>query len=147
MATEGNVVDYDVIRAAINVLGERYAIHEIAIDRWNSTQLQVQLQGDGFTVMPFGQGFGSMTAPCKELEKLVRAHHLRHGGHPVLRWMAANVVVEQDAAGNIKPSKARSSEKSDGIVALVMALDRAMRRAAAGRSRWENEGEELVTLG
>jgi phage terminase large subunit-like protein len=124
-STEGNVVDYDVIRARINELGKRYEIRELAIDRWNSTQLQTQLMGDGFTVVPFGQGFGSMTAPSKELEALVLDSRLAHGGNPVLRWMAANTAVKQDPAGNLKPAKDKSAERIDGIVALVMALGRA----------------------
>ncbi len=123
--TEGNVIDYDRIRARINELGEIYHIREIAIDRWNSTQLQTQLAGDGFEIVPFGQGFASMSSPSKELEKLILSNSLRHGGNPVLRWMASNVAVETDAAANIKPSKKRSTEKIDGIVALVMAIGRA----------------------
>lgn len=125
-ATEGNVVDYDVIRARINELNTRYHIQEIAIDRWNSTQLQTQLMGDGFTVVPFGQGFASMSAPTKELEKQVLAQELAHGAHPVLRWAASNVAVQTDAAGNIKPAKDKSMERIDPIVALVMAIGRAM---------------------
>lgn len=124
--TDGNVVDYDVVRAAINELGQRYHIREIAIDRWNSTQLQTQLQGDGFTVVGFGQGFASMTAPTKELERLVLERKLRHGGHPILRWMAGNVAVQQDPAGNLKIDKAKSTERVDGMVALAMAVGRAM---------------------
>jgi phage terminase large subunit-like protein len=125
-ATGGNVVDYDRVRERIKELGTIYEIREVAVDRWNSTQLQTQLQGDGFTVVPFGQGFASMTAPTKELERLLLERSLRHGGNPVLRWMASNVAVDQDAAGNLKPSKSRSTERIDGIVALVMALGRAM---------------------
>lgn len=124
--TEGNVVDYDIIRKRVNELGQRFHIKEIAIDRWNSTDLQTRLQGDGFTVVPFGQGFASMTAPAKELEKLLLSRKLRHGGNPVLRWMASVVAVSQDAAGNLKPDKAKSTERIDGIVALIMALGRAM---------------------
>jgi phage terminase large subunit-like protein len=125
-ATEGNVVDYDVIRAFINFLRDKYNIREIAIDRWNSTQLQTQLMGDGFTVIQFGQGYASMTAPCKEMERLVLERKLHHGGNEVLRWMISNVAVEQDSAGNIKISKKRSSEKVDGPVALAMAVGRAI---------------------
>lgn len=124
--TPGNVVDYDMIRMRINELGKRFKIREIAIDPWNATQLASQLQGDGFEVVTFGQGYKDMTAPTKELEKLVVSGKLRHGGHPVLRWMASNVAVELDAAGNLKPSKKRSTERIDGIVAAIMALGRAM---------------------
>ena len=125
-ATPGNVVDYDRVRSDIQEIGRRYNIIELAKDRWNSTQIGTQLMGDGFTVVDFGQGFASMTAPAKELERLVTSQMLEHDGNPVLRWMASNVTVEQDAAGNLKPSKARSGEKIDGIAALCMALGRAI---------------------
>lgn len=122
--TEGNAVDYDVIRAKVNELGTLYQIREIAFDPWNGQQLATQLGGDGFNMVRFGQGYASMAEPTKELEKLVLEKRIRHGGHPVLRWMAGNVAVEMDAAGNLKPSKKKSTEKIDGIVALVMALGR-----------------------
>lgn len=124
--TEGDVIDYDVIHAAIRDIGDEFDIQEIAIDRWNSTQLQTQLSGDGFEVVQFGQGYASMSAPTKELERLVLDGDLAHGGNPVLRWMASNVSVEMDAAGNVKPSKKKSTEKIDGIVAAIMAIGRAM---------------------
>jgi phage terminase large subunit-like protein len=125
-ATEGAVVDYEAIRKRINDLATQYRIREIAVDRWNATQLATQLQGDGFEVVAFGQGFASMTAPCRELERLLLGGELVHDGNAVLRWMASNVSVQQDAAGNIKPNKAASTERIDGIVALVMALGRYM---------------------
>lgn len=121
-ATEGDVVDYDVIRTDINALAKQFNLKKLAIDRWNATQLAVQLGGDGITVELFGQGFASMNAPAKLLENLVTAGRLAHGGNPVLRWMASNVIVETDAAGNIKPSKKKSRERIDGMVALVMGL-------------------------
>lgn len=124
--TQGNVIDYDVIRRDIGTLGQRYDIREIAIDRWNSTQMQTQLVGDGFEIVQYGQGFASMTAPTKELEALVLDKGLAHDGDPVTRWMASNVMVEIDAAGNLKPSKAKSNEKIDGIVSTIMGLGRAM---------------------
>lgn len=124
--TPGNVVDYDYIRRRIGEIGEQYSIIDIASDPWNATQIQTQLQQDGFSVVAFRQGFASMSAPTKEFEKLVVSRQLRHGGHPVLRWMASNVTAEMDAAGNIKVSKARSSEKIDGIVAAIMAIGRSM---------------------
>ena len=88
----------------------------------------------------FGQGFKDMTAPTKELEKLVVSGKLRHGGHPVLRWMASNVAVELDAAGNLKPSKKRSTERIDGIVAAIMALGRALNQPPPSRSVYEDRG-------
>lgn len=139
-ATDGNVVDYDVIRRHVNELAEQYDIRELAVDRWNSTQLQTQLMGDGIEVVQFGQGYASMSAPTKELEKLVLGGQISHGAHPVLRWQAGNVAVETDAAGNLKPSKKRSSEKIDGIVACIMALGRAMVAAAPSRSVYSSRG-------
>jgi phage terminase large subunit-like protein len=125
-ATPGNVTDYDYIRKEINALYKIYNIKEIAVDRWNSTQLQNQIMADGIEVYQFGQGYASMSAPAKELERLIVNGQLNHGGNPVLRWMASNVMIEMDAAGNIKPSKSKSSEKIDGIVSLIMAIGRAM---------------------
>lgn len=127
-ATSGNITDYDFIRERVRQLVDDHGItiRELAYDRWNATQLITQLGGDGLTVVPVGQGYASMAAPAKELEKLLLGGKLRHDGNPVMRWMLANVAVEQDPAGNIKPSKAKSTERIDGVVALVMALSRAM---------------------
>jgi len=141
--TSGNVVDYDVIHEHIKADGEQFHIREIAIDRWNSTQLQTQLIGDGFEVVPFGQGFASMSAPTKEIEKLVVEGTFNHGNNPVLRWMAKNTTAETDAAGNLKPSKKRSSEKIDGIVAAIMALGRAMVSEGEKESVYEKPGASL----
>ncbi|MDE2105798.1 MAG: terminase large subunit, partial [Patescibacteria group bacterium] len=142
-ATPGNVVDYDRIRTKINELSQVYHIRELAVDRWNATQITTQLMGDGIEMVPYGQGFASMSAPTKELEKLVLGGRIAHGGHPVLRWMAGNVSVEQDAAGNLKPSKKKSTERIDGIVATVMALGRAMLRPESG-SVYESHGIQFI---
>ena len=139
-ATPGEVIDYDRIRRRVNELGERYAIREIAIDRWNATQLATQLEGDGFEVVAFGQGYASMNWPTKKLEELVLGGRLAHGSNPVLRWMASNVSIEADAADNWKPSKKRSIERIDGIVALVMALGGATTGPDAGPSVYETPG-------
>ena len=127
--TPGSVVDHDRVRRDINELGQRYSIREIAADRWNAAQILTQLAGDGFAIVEHGQGYGSMSAPSKEFERLVVGRSLRHGGHPVLRWNAANVAVETDAAGNVKPTKGHSSGRIDGIVAAVMACGRALTQA------------------
>jgi phage terminase large subunit-like protein len=138
--TEGNVIDYDVVRRDINELGKTYKIKEIAIDRWNATQITTQLGGDGFEVVPFGQGFASMSAPAKEFEKLILEAGIAHGGHPVLTWMASNVAAEIDAAGNIKPSKKKSTERIDGIVASIMAIGRWAANLAPKKSVYEERG-------
>ena len=115
------------IEKFIEELNERFNIREIAYDRWNATQMTQNLEGEGFTMVPFGQGFASMSSPTKELMKLVLEQKIAHGGHPVLSWMMDNVTVRTDPAGNIKMDKQKSTEKIDGAVALVMALDRAIR--------------------
>ncbi len=127
LSTEGNVIHYDFIEKFINDLAEKYHIVEIAVDRWNATQMIQNLEGDGFTMVPFGQGFASMSGPTKDFYRLLMEGQIIHGGHPVLRWMAGNVVVDTDPAGNIKVTKAKSKEKIDGIVAAIMALDRCIR--------------------
>jgi phage terminase large subunit-like protein len=121
-ATDGNVTDYDVIRRDIVELSQKFNIRQVGIDRWNATQLATQLQGDGIDVTGFGQGYGSMSSPSRALENYVLSERIRHAGNPVLSWMAANVAVQSDHQGNIKPSKAKSTERIDGIVSLVMAL-------------------------
>ena len=125
--TEGDWIDYDAILEKIRRLGEIYDIQEIAYDRWGATKLVQNIEGEGFTVIPFGQGFASMSAPTNELLRLILAKRLRHGGNKVLRWMADCMTVKQDPAGNIKPVKPdrrKSSKRIDGIVALIMAIDR-----------------------
>ena len=125
--TEGNVVHYGYIERFIEQLGERFNIREIAFDRWGAVQMVQNLEGMGFTVVPFGQGFKDMSPPTKELMKLVLEERIAHGGHPVLRWMMDNIFIRTDPAGNIKPDKEKSTEKIDGAVATIMALDRAIR--------------------
>ena len=129
LVTEGNVIHYGFIEKFIEKLGETYHILEIAFDRWGAVQMVQNLEGMGFTVVPFGQGFKDMSPPTKEFYKLLMEGKIIHGGNPVLRWMAGNVVVETDPAENIKPTKAKSPEKIDGIVASIMALDRCVRNA------------------
>ena len=131
-STEGNVIHYGFIEKFIEKLGEKYHILEIAFDRWGATQMTQDLEGMGFTVVPFGQGFASMSPPTKEFYKLLMEGRIIHGGNPVMRWMAGNVVVDRDPAENIKPTKAKSPEKIDGVVAAIMALDRCIRHEQQG---------------
>lgn len=138
--TEGNVIDYTAIRLKVRELAGRFRIRELAYDRWGATQLIQEFQEDGLTAVPVGQGFASMSAPTKELLNLVLSKRLIHGGNAVLRWMADNMVVKTDPAGNIKPDKSKSTEKIDGMVALIMALDRATRHVPAKRSAYANHG-------
>lgn len=125
--TEGNVVHYGYIEKFIEQLGKKFNIREIAFDRWGAVQMVQNLEGMGFTVVPFGQGFKDMSPPTKELMKLTLEQKIAHSGHPVLRWNMDNIFIRTDPAGNIKADKEKSTEKIDGAVATIMALDRAIR--------------------
>ena len=138
--TEGNVIHYDFIEKFIEELGTKYHIKEIAFDRWGATQMVQDLEGMGFTVVPFGQGYKDMSPPTKELMKLTLEERIAHGGHKVLRWMMDNVYVRQDPAGNIKMDKEKSTEKIDAAVATVMALDRAIRNQGSEGSVYDGRG-------
>jgi phage terminase large subunit-like protein len=130
MTTEGNVVHYGFIENFIDELGQRFHIKEIAFDRWGAVQMSQNLEGLGFTMVQFGQGYRDMSPPTKELMRLVLNQQIAHNGHPVLRWMMDNIFIKTDPAGNIKPDKEKSTEKIDGAVATIMALDRAIRCGA-----------------
>ncbi len=130
-ATDGAVVNYEAVRAKLKEWAVRFDVHEIAYDPYNATDLVTRLQEqDGFSCIEMRQGMLSLAAPTKALEKYIVGKQLRHDGHPVLRWNVSNAAVEQDAAGNMKLSKKVSTERIDGAVALIMAVDRMERNAA-----------------
>lgn len=139
--TPGDTLDHDFVLAKIDDLCEWYDIQEIAFDRWGAAHVQTKLHemGGEDWLVQFGQGFASMSAPMNELERLILSGRLAHGGNPVLTWMAGNLVATMDSAGNKKPDKAKSTEKIDGMVALLMALDRATRHQQK-RSVYEERG-------
>ena len=124
--TEGDVIHYAYIEKFIQDLGKKYNIKDIAYDRWGSDNLIQNLEGMGFKVTRFGQGYGDMSPATNMLMQLVLEKKLAHAGNPPLRWMADNLVVRTDPAGNIKPDKEKATEKIDGMVALIMALDGAI---------------------
>ena len=143
--TPGNVIDYDFVKADILRIVADYDLRTSAYDRWNSSQTIIDLQNEGMECNPFGQGYGSMSAPTKEFEKLVLTGKIEHFGNPVLRWMLASTLVKTDPAGNIKPDKEKSTQKIDGIVAAIMALGEWMTAQADDESNpYENRG--LLTL-
>lgn len=143
-ATPGNVIDYDFIRRDIVEWAEKFDVHEVAYDPWSAMQIALQLQHEGLTVVPFRQGFATMSGPTKQFGAFVSQKKIRHGGNPVLRWMFSNVAVDTDAAGNIKPSKKKAIEKIDGIVASIMGVGRATLSPDAQGSVYSSRG--MVTL-
>jgi len=144
--TPGDVIDYDFILAQVSEDAQAYDIAELAFDRWGATYIQTKLQelGGEDWLVQFGQGFSSMSPPMKDLEKIILGGRFAHGNNPVLSWMADNLVARMDPAGNIKPDKEHSREKIDGMVALIMALDRALRHQPKKRSIYEDRGLEVA---
>ena len=140
LTTEGNVIHYNFIESFIEELGQKYNIKEIAYDRWGAVQMSQNLDDDGFTIVPFGQGFKDMSPPSKEFMKLVLEGRIAHGGNAPLRWMVDNIFIRTDPAGNIKPDKEKSTERIDGAVATIMALDRAIRHQSTGSSVYDQRG-------
>lgn len=145
--TPGNTIDYELVRADVVELSERYGFRDIAIDPWNANETSKRLEADdGFNVTKVRQGFQSLSAPSKELERLVVDHKLRHTGCPVLRWMAGNCAVELDKNGNIRPLKdpQRPAEKIDGIVTIIMAIGCTLHAEGDRESVYETK--DLVVL-
>jgi len=146
--TEGEVIDYEWIRAEINKLSEKYVIKDIAYDPWNASQMAIKLvDDDGLAMIEFRQGFKSFSEPSKEFEKLVIQRELVHFGNPVLRWMASNCSIKEDPAGNLKPIKPSkdSKLKIDGIVALIMAIGLSIsRHEEDAESPYEERGLLII---
>lgn len=150
--TPGNVTDYGFVRAAINRDANVLDVQSIGFDPWNSSQLSIDLQGDGFEMVKVRQGFGTMSAPLKEIQRLLLqgmssaegpgTPMLRHGANPVMRWMVDNLSVATDPAGNVKPDKAKSADKIDGVSALVTAMSEAMKVEPVRRSVYAH-GQDL----
>jgi phage terminase large subunit-like protein len=126
LTTPGNSVDYRAIKTSVldGVLST--SVREVGYDPWNAQQLATELLDEGVTMVPVRQGTASMSEPSRKLETLLLDKKIAHGGHPILRWMAMNVAILTDSNGNIKPDKAHSGERIDGIVALIIALSRAI---------------------
>jgi len=129
--TPGNVTDFAVIRRDVLTLAEQWRVGEIGYDPWNALQLALELEQAGLAMVVCRQGFASMANPMADLGARITETRLRHGGHPVLRWMAANMVALSDVNGNQRPDRKRAVDKIDGIVAALMALDRAIRHQTA----------------
>jgi len=139
--TPGDAVDYAFVKKQVLEDAGHFLLVDMNVDRlFQGYQLSQELADEGIAVFGMGQGFLSMAAPMREFERRLLSKRINHGGNPILRWMAGNVAVRQDPAGNLKPDKSASQGKIDGIVALVMALDRAMRRDSGNRSVYEDRG-------
>jgi phage terminase large subunit-like protein len=133
--TPGEVVRHEAIRKVIDWAREMFDVRELAFDPWNAHEFAQGLIDDGLTCVPIRQGFQSLSAPMKKVMEMVLDQRLRHGNHPVLNWNADCVEARDDGNDNIrpiKPDRKTSNKRIDGMVALIMAADRATRNENAG---------------
>jgi phage terminase large subunit-like protein len=121
-ATDGNVIDHASIREYVLEYSKKHQVQKVLMDISGAVQLSVELQGAGLDVESYGQGFRHMSSPTKLLESLTLQQRIRHGGNPVLSWMAGCVTVETNAFEDVRPVKKKSTGRIDGIVALIFAL-------------------------
>lgn len=143
-ATPGNVVDYDYIHEKVRELSKVFDIRAIAFDPWKAIQLTTQMETEGYNMVSFSQTIHNFAGPTDELIKLTLKQKLHNGGHPVTNWMSSNMILRQDATGNLRPDKEKSIEKIDGMVALIMGLELAIRDAADGPSVYEERGIRAI---
>jgi phage terminase large subunit-like protein len=143
--TPGSTVDYGYVKRAVLEAAGLFDLRLVEFDRWNSSQLVIELENEGVPMAEVGQGFASLSAPTKELQRLVAEGKLRHGADPLLRWCASNVASKVDAADNVKPDKERSAHRIDPIVALIMAVDGWQRFGTEQPRRSVYEDRHLVT--
>jgi phage terminase large subunit-like protein len=120
--TPGDAADYDRIEEDVLRLAGMYSLRVLGVDMWNSLQVVQHLMDEGIEVGKVGQGYQSLNAPMKLLERMLVRKEIFHDGNPVMRWMFGNIAVKQDPAGNIKPDRSKAAEKIDGVVSLIMAL-------------------------
>jgi phage terminase large subunit-like protein len=135
-ATEGNVIDYNRIQADLEGDIKKFKIRECGFDPYNATQLMQSLAGKGLVTVEIPQNVRNLSEPMKQLEAIVLDGRLHHDGNPALTWMIANVVAHLDANDNIYPRKDKPESKIDGVVALIMALSRALANPGAAQSKW-----------
>jgi phage terminase large subunit-like protein len=137
--TPGGSVDYDFVRKELGEIRTKHNLVTLAMDPWNATQLAQQLTEDGIEVVEFRQGYASMSSPAKSFETHVIAGDFNHQGNPVLAWCVSNTVIDTDPAGNIKPTKAKSTERIDGTVAAIMSVG-VLEQGDTGSSVYRTEG-------
>lgn len=143
IATPGDTVDYEFIRQKIKDLSKIYSIEEIAYDPWNGSQLNQDLKNDGFEMVVFRQNFTNMSPATKNFQIATLKKKICHGNNPISNWCASNMILVMDAKGNVMPDKQKSTEKIDGMVSAIEALDRAMRHEGK-KSTYETNGVREV---
>ena len=144
--TPGNVTDYNFVKAKIFEVCEKYQVQSIAFDRWNSSQLVIECIEEGLKMSAFGMGYKSLSPAAKEIEAKVLTNDLIYFNDPLIRWQFSNVQLETDPAGNIKPNKAKSSDKIDSIMAMCMAVGEEMYSEAPVVSKYTRDGKGFFTI-
>jgi phage terminase large subunit-like protein len=149
VATPGNVADYDFIKEQIRRDRDLFKVKSIGYDPWNASQLTNDLVSERAPMVKVRQGFATMSPVLKEIQRLtlqgtVEVPALRHGGHPVARWCVDNLAVAMDPAGNVKPDKANSGDKIDGVSALATAMAEVVARPPRRKSRYADDEEIMV---
>lgn len=144
--TKGSRINYDYIRKRIKEESEKYNIKEVSYDRFQAEQLAGQLSEDGLEMFPVAQGIGTMNEPSKEFERLVAEEVVTHDGNALMRFMISNCMVEQNAREEIRPTKKKSKQKIDGVIAAVLAVDRSMRHEEVKPSVYEDPETEVMVL-
>jgi phage terminase large subunit-like protein len=147
--TPGNVADYDFIKEQVRRDRDTFKVKSIGYDPWNASQLTNDLTSERAPMVKVRQGFQTMSPVLKEIQRLTlqgtpEAPALRHGGHPVVRWCVDNLAVVMDPAGNVKPDKANSNDKIDGVSALATAMAEIIARPPRRKSRYADEDEIMV---
>jgi phage terminase large subunit-like protein len=131
IVTDGDVTDFDVVRADIARLATQCRVVKLAFDPFNARQLSVQLGQDGIDCAEFTQSIRNYNEPMMLLEKLAREGRITHGANPLMRWMVGNVVAIRNGLGQTMPSRKKSKDKIDGVAALLMALSAAIAQPAS----------------
>ncbi len=121
----GSSIDEDAVIERMKWLRSKFEIQEVAFDRWGMKYVAKELDKLRFPMVEHGQGYASMSAPTKRLEECVLNGRIRHGGNPVLAWAIGNVILDTDAAENVKPNKKKAKNRIDPGVATIMAVGRA----------------------
>jgi phage terminase large subunit-like protein len=147
--TDGDMVDYRQVHETLDrEIRAKYQLGEVGYDPWNAQQLALALADDGFKMVEVRQGYGSLSAPAKLFEALVRARRITYSGSPLMRWCVANCEVSSDAAGNIKPVKPSgaysATRRIDGVVAALIALQRLMLTPEPEQSVYATRGVQVI---
>lgn len=130
--TAGAVQDHGFLIRQVLEDAQRFGCESIGLDRaWQGLNVAQALADQGLAVFPVGMGFFSQGPLVAELERLVLAGKLHHGGHPILRWAVDGVEMKVDPAGNRKPARDTRDRKIDALVAVLLALDRWCRQQKA----------------